>query len=110
MFIAMYTISYVGGGNLMRFSEGATFLAIVSVSYLKLFMDTTICFTAWDWPVCHRATEQLLTTILRYDGTVINPSLLLHLSLAGSVFYYLTMAYTTILLFKGRVRHPAGKG
>ena len=33
MFIVMYTISYIGGGNLIRFSEGATLLAIVNVSY-----------------------------------------------------------------------------
>ena len=32
MFIVMYTLSYIGGGNLIRFAEGATLLAVVSVS------------------------------------------------------------------------------
>jgi hypothetical protein len=42
MFIVMYTISYIGGGNLMRFSEGATLLAIVTVSWpVRCFADTT---------------------------------------------------------------------
>ena len=32
MYIVIHTISYIGEGNLMRFAEGATLLAIVSVS------------------------------------------------------------------------------
>ena len=28
-----------------------------------------------DWPLCHRATEQWLTIVLRYDGTMASPSL-----------------------------------
>ena len=33
MFIAMYVLSYVGGGLLLRYAEGATYLAVVNVSY-----------------------------------------------------------------------------
>ena len=29
-----------------------------------------------DWPLCHRTTEQWPTIVLRYDGTMGNPSLL----------------------------------
>ena len=32
MFILMYVLSYVGGANLLRYAEGATLLAIVTVS------------------------------------------------------------------------------
>ena len=32
MFILMYVLSYVGGANLLRHAEGATWLAIVTVS------------------------------------------------------------------------------
>ena len=43
IFIVMCTMNYVGGANLLRFSEGATLLSIVSVSYLihnrKLFLN-----------------------------------------------------------------------
>ncbi|XP_028395878.1 uncharacterized protein LOC114519903 [Dendronephthya gigantea] len=43
MFIVMYTISYIGGGNLMRFSEGATLLAIVNAVVTPLgFLFWTI--------------------------------------------------------------------
>ena len=28
-----------------------------------------------DWPLCHRATEQWLTILLRYEGTMASPSL-----------------------------------
>ena len=38
MFIVMYTISYIGGGNLMRFAEGATLLSIVTVSYTVIIL------------------------------------------------------------------------
>ena len=33
MFIAMYVLSYIGGGLLLRYAEGATYLAVVNVSY-----------------------------------------------------------------------------
>ena len=33
VFIAMYVLSYVGGGLLLRYAEGATYLAVVNVSY-----------------------------------------------------------------------------
>ena len=32
IFVTMYVISFVGGGNLLRYDEGATWLAIVAVS------------------------------------------------------------------------------
>ena len=32
IFIAMYVVSYVGGGLLLRYAEGATYLAVVQVS------------------------------------------------------------------------------
>ena len=34
IFVTMYVISFVGGGNLLRYDEGATWLAIVAVSVL----------------------------------------------------------------------------
>ena len=36
MFILMYVVSYVGGANLLRHAEGATWLAIVTVERLTL--------------------------------------------------------------------------
>jgi hypothetical protein len=30
----MYTVSYIGGGLLLRYAEGATYLAVVSVREL----------------------------------------------------------------------------
>ena len=36
MFILMYVVSYVGGANLLRHAEGATWLAIVTVKRLTL--------------------------------------------------------------------------
>jgi hypothetical protein len=33
VFIAMYVLSYIGGGLLLRYAEGATYLAVVNVSY-----------------------------------------------------------------------------
>lgn len=36
MFILMYVVSYVGGANLLRYAEGATWLAIVTVKRLTL--------------------------------------------------------------------------
>ena len=35
-FIGMYVLSYIGGGNLLRYAEGATWLAIVTVSIFKI--------------------------------------------------------------------------
>ena len=32
VFIVMYVISYIGGGLLIRYAEGATYLAVVQVS------------------------------------------------------------------------------
>ena len=32
VFVVMYLISYIGGGLLLRYAEGATYLAVVSVS------------------------------------------------------------------------------
>ena len=32
IFVAMYTVSYIGGGLLLRYAEGATYLAVVNVS------------------------------------------------------------------------------
>ena len=32
VFIVMYMISYIGGGLLLRYAEGATYLAVVNVS------------------------------------------------------------------------------
>ena len=32
IFIAMYVISYIGSGLLIRYAEGATYLAVVQVS------------------------------------------------------------------------------
>ena len=40
----MYVLSYVGGGNLLRYAEGATWLAIVTVSVeftIALFLNYT---------------------------------------------------------------------
>ena len=34
VFITMYTISYIGGGLLLRYAEGATYLAVVNVSMM----------------------------------------------------------------------------
>lgn len=33
MFVIMYLMGYVGTVNLARFSEGATFIAVVNVSF-----------------------------------------------------------------------------
>lgn len=35
--------------------------------------------TDLDWSLCHRATEQWLNIVLRYDGTMASPSLIWHL-------------------------------
>lgn len=32
LFIVFYVVSYLGGGLLLRYSEGATYLAVVQVS------------------------------------------------------------------------------
>ena len=45
MFILMYVVSYVGGANLLRHAEGATWLAIVTVKRLTLLKLT---FSAWN--------------------------------------------------------------
>ena len=37
----MYVLAYIGSGLLLRYAEGATFLAIVQVSNFKHFMCTT---------------------------------------------------------------------
>ena len=36
VFIGMYILSYIGGGLLIRYAEGATYLAIVQVNYIVL--------------------------------------------------------------------------
>jgi hypothetical protein len=41
-FIAMYVVSYIGGGLLLRYAEGATYLAIVQVRYLGRYLHLTI--------------------------------------------------------------------
>jgi hypothetical protein len=38
MFVLMYSMGYVGTVNLARFSEGATFVAIVNVSYCSNYI------------------------------------------------------------------------
>ena len=43
VFITMYTISYIGGGLLLRYAEGATYLAVVNVSIVA--MDNTMHHT-----------------------------------------------------------------
>ena len=37
IFIVMYALSYVGGGLLLRYAEGATYLAIVQVSVYSIY-------------------------------------------------------------------------
>ena len=38
-------------------------------------LNQTLLTTGLDWPLCHRATEQWLTIVLRYDGTMASPNL-----------------------------------
>ena len=45
VFIAMYVISYIGSGLLIRYDEGATYLAVVQVStILNFFTAKLTCF------------------------------------------------------------------
>ena len=60
MFILMYTVSYIGGGNLLRFAEGATFLSIVSVSNLK--NNRNLFFTM------HPCSQHSLSNFKIYTG------------------------------------------
>ena len=53
MFILMYVVSYVGGANLLRHAEGATWLAIVTVKRLTLnwpsLRGINILERSWYW-------------------------------------------------------------
>ena len=71
MFILMYVISYVGGANLLRHAEGATWLAIVTVrnfalfSFIRLLIrDVWNCCQVWERPTFVRSNDITLEGII----------------------------------------------
>jgi len=59
VFIGMYVLSYIGGGNLLRYAEGATWLAIVTslVTPLGFLFWTLFDEAPFKWrPVAHVST------------------------------------------------------
>lgn len=47
-----------------------------------------IQWPALGWPLCHRATEQWLTIVPRYDGTMASPSLGSPFHVVQSTIYF----------------------
>ena len=51
----MYVLAYIGSGLLLRYAEGATFLAIVQVSNFKHFMCTTFAKKNYTFIHCKKS-------------------------------------------------------
>ena len=77
VFILMYVLSYVGGANLLRHAEGATWLAIVTVRELvtttynsiafEFSFRLNICKANQGWnPFCEFATFFMCCSLIKF--------------------------------------------
>ena len=60
MFILMYVLSYVGGANLLRHAEGATWLAVVTVRLVA-----KITRPVWPSVVWYTSQEQISSWVVK---------------------------------------------